>query len=226
MTDAVGDGTYSTIAFNSAVPFINGDRIYYQPELIPLSGLETGSYYVQVNPINANRIKLYSSRSFIGSSKYLTFGPSSGRHSFTIYSQRSGIIGAQKILKKFPLDVNIKNGTGEETIPGPIGMLINGVEINNYKSDDKIYYGPIESISALNGGNNYDVINPPLVAISPGLGTTALAQPVISGSITSVYIDSQDYDINTIVSIGVSGGNGSGAVLEPIIKKRVREIFF
>jgi hypothetical protein len=226
LTDAVGDGTYSTIAFNSAVPFINGDRIYYQPELIPLSGLETGSYYVQVNPINANRINLYSSRSFIGSSKYLTFGPSSGRHSFTIYSQRSGIIGAQKILKKFPLDVNIKNGTGEETIPGPIGMLINGVEINNYKSDDKIYYGPIESISALNGGNNYDAINPPLVAISPGLGITALAQPVISGSITSVYIDSQDYDINTIVSIGVSGGNGSGAVLEPIIKKRVREIFF
>ena len=226
LTDVVGDGTYSTIAFDSAVPFINGDRIYYQPALTPLVGLETGSYYVQVNSIDGKKIKLYSSRSFIGSENYLTFGPSSGRHSFTIYSQRSGKIGSQKILKKFPLDVNIKNGTGEVTIPGPTGMLINGVEINNYKSDDKIYYGPIESVSVLNGGNNYDVISPPLVTISSGSGTTALVQPVVSGSITSVYIDSQDYDINTIVSIGVSGGNGSGAVLEPIIKKRVRDIFF
>jgi hypothetical protein len=156
----------------------------------------------------------------------LTFGPSSGSHSFTTYSQRSGVIGAQKILKKFPLDVNIKNGTGEVTIPGPTGMLINGVEINNYKSNDKIYYGPIESINVLNGGNNYDVISPPLITISAGSGTTALVQPVISGSITSVYVDSQDYDINTVVSIGVSGRNGSGAVLEPIIKKRIREIFF
>ena len=156
----------------------------------------------------------------------MTFGTSSGSHSFTEYSQRSGIIGAQKILKKFPLDVNIKNGTREVTIPGPTGMLINGVEINNYKSNDKIYYGPLESINVLNSGTNYDVINPPLLTVSSGVGITALVQPVVSGSIKEVYIDAQDYDINTIVSIGVTGGNGSGAVLEPIINKRVREIFF
>ena len=42
-------------------------------------------------------------------------------------------------------------------------MLINGVEIRNYKSDDKIYYGTLKSIEVLNGGNNYDVINLPLI---------------------------------------------------------------
>jgi hypothetical protein len=105
-------------------------------------------------------------------------------------------------------------------------MLINGVEISNYKSEDKIYYGPLESIDVLNGGTDYDVINPPLITVSSSIGTTALVQPVISGSIQSVYIDAQNYDINTVVSIGASGGNGSGAVLEPIITKRVREIFF
>jgi len=226
LTDAVGDGTYSTIAFDNPVNFIDGDRIYYQPALNPLVGLETGSYYVKIESVDKKKIRLYSSRSFIGGSNYLTFGPSSGEHSFTIYSQRSKEIGAQKVLKKFPLNVNTANGTGQVTIPGPTGMLINGVEINNYKSNDKIYYGPLESIDVLNGGTNYDVINPPLLTISSGIGTTALVQPVISGSIKEVYIDAQDYDIRSIVSIGVSGGNGSGAVLDPILTKRVREISF
>jgi len=225
LTDAVGEGLYSTIAFSDEVPFINGDRIYYQPESTPLVGLETGSYYVQVESPN-NRIKLYSSRSFIGGSDYLAFGPSGGAHTFTLYSQKSSKIGAQKVFKKFPLNTNIKNGTGQLTIPGRTGMLINGVEISNYKSNDKIYYGPLESIDVLNGGTDYDVINPPLVVVSTGIGTTALVQPVISGSIQSVYVDAQDYDINTVVSIGASGGNGSGAVFEPIITKRIREIFF
>jgi hypothetical protein len=226
LTDIVDDGKYSTIAFTIPVPFISGDRIYYQPEISPLVGLETGSYYVQVQSSDNKRIRLYSSRSFIGGTNYLTFGPSNGPHKFTIYSQRSAQIGAQRVFKKFPLDTNIKNGNREVTVPGTTGILINGVEINNYKSNDKIYYGPLESIDVLNGGNNYDIINPPLVSITSGAGTTALVQPVISGSIGSVYIDSQDYDINNIVSIEVSGGNGSGAILEPILKKRVREIFF
>jgi hypothetical protein len=105
-------------------------------------------------------------------------------------------------------------------------MLINGVEISNYKSNDKIYYGPLESINVLNGGSNYDVINPPIISISSGIGITALVHPVISGSIQKVYIDSQDYDIDKIVSIGVSGGNGSGAVLQPIVAKRAKKYFF
>jgi len=226
LTDISGDGNYSTIVFSSAAPFIDGDRVYYQPTESPLVGLETGSYYVQMQSADKKRIKLYSSRSFIGGSNYLTFGPSSGTHTFTLYSQRSGEIGAQKLLKKFPLNVNNTNGIAEVTIPGTTGMLINGVEINNYKSNDKIYYGPLESVTVLNGGSDYDVINPPLLAVSTGMGITALVQPVISGSIKSAYIDSQDYDISNVVSIGISGGNGSGAVLEPIITKRVREIFF
>ena len=105
-------------------------------------------------------------------------------------------------------------------------MLINGVEIVNYKSDDKIYYGPLKSVSVLNGGIDYDVISPPLISVSPGSGNTALIRPVISGSVKKVYIDSQDYDINTIVSIVITGGNGSNCVLEPVVTKRKRDIFF
>ena len=209
-------------------PFITGDRVYYQPSGTPIVGLVTGDYYVE-NISNPKGIRLYFSKSFIGSDNYITFANSNfdvGIHTFTLYSQKSGIIGPQKLLKKFPLIENIDTGNGEPTLPGPIGMLINGVEISNYKSNDKIYYGPLESINVLNGGSNFDVINLPIISISSGIGITALVHPVISGSIQKVYIDSQDYDIDKIVSIGVSGGNGSGAVLQPIVTKRQRSILF
>ena len=209
-------------------PFITGDRVYYQPSGTPIVGLGTGDYYVE-NISNPKGIRLYFSKSFIGSNNYITFADSNfnaGIHTFTLYSQKSGIIGPQKLLKKFPLIENIDTGNGEPTLPGPIGMLINGVEISNYKSNDKIYYGPLESINVLNGGSNFDVINLPIISISSGIGITALVHPVISGSIQKVYIDSQDYDIDKIVSIGVSGGNGSGAVLQPIVTKRQRSILF
>ena len=93
-------------------------------------------------------------------------------------------------------------------------MLINGVEISNYKSDDKVYYGPLESISVLNGGSNYDVINLPQISVSDGLGSTALCRPVIQGLIEKVDVDTQDFDIDEVTSIKVIGGNGSGLILE------------
>jgi hypothetical protein len=225
--DAI-DNNYTSIVFQNPVPFITGDRIYYQPSGTPIVGLDTGDYYVQVlDP--SNKIRLYSSLSFVGTDSFLTFSDANfvnQTHRFTLYSQKSGVIGAQKLLKKFPLSESIDTGTGELTIPGSVGMLINGVEVNNYKSNNKVYYGPLKSISILNGGIDYDVINPPLISVSSGIGSTALVRPVVSGSIKKVYIDSQDYDINTIVSIGVTGGNGSGCVLEPILTKRRRDIFF
>ncbi len=105
-------------------------------------------------------------------------------------------------------------------------MLINGVEIDSYKSTDKIYYGPLKSVDVLNGGNNYDVINLPKIVVSAGFGQTALIQPVISGSLNKIYVENQEFDIEKILSIGVNGGNGKGAVLEPTLNLRVREVLF
>ena len=78
-------------------------------------------------------------------------------------------------------------------------MLINGVEISNYKTFDKVYYGPIEDVKVLSGGSNFDVINPPVIEVSAGSGTTALVQPVIKGEIKEVIVDKQDFDINEVL---------------------------
>ena len=220
---------YTTISFDNPVTFITGERIFYQPISTPLVGLETGSYYVKVLS-NKKNIKLYSSPSFIedDSNAFQFSIPLSGigTHSFVLYSQKSKLIDSSKVLKKFTLNPNIKSGDNEKTIPGSTGMLINGVEINNYKTYDKIYYGPIESVEVLNGGKDYDVTNPPKVEISTGYGTTALVRPVVQGSIQNIFVDSQDFDINQILSINVIGGNASGGSFEPILIRRRREILF
>ena len=216
-------GLYSIITFDNPVSFITGSEIYYKPSNSSITGLSEGVYYVQVLPGNLE-IKLYASKSVIGTDNYLSFGSlTTGTHNFTLNSQKERILSPQKILRKFPLSVNIGDGESELTIPGSIGALINGVEILSYKSDDKIYYGPLESVNVLNGGSGYDVINPPLLALSSG---NALVQPIVKGSVEKVYVTPQDFDIDVIVSIAITGGNGSGATFKPVIERRRREIEF
>ena len=104
-------------------------------------------------------------------------------------------------------------------------MLVNGVEVINYKSADKVYYGPLESVRVYNGGTNFDVINLPSVTISAGL-TTALVQPVVKGKLTEVFIDPQDFDVKKVSSVTITGGNSSGAILDAQLEERHRTLTF
>ena len=226
-TSNFGDYDAEKEVYNSillaSVPFITGDRVYYSSLEDSIGGLESGqSYYVEVL---GSKIKLYYTLGLleVGNNIEITPPTPVGSHTFVLYSQKDSILGSQKLLKKFPLDKNIEKGTGSETTPGAIGMLINGVEINNYKSNDSIYYGPLSDVNVIYGGEDYDVINPPKV--EPNIGTAKI-QPVISGVFETVYVDTQDYDIDKIVSINIDGGNGSGAVIEPVLSKRSRVVLF
>ena len=227
---------YSVINFGiqNPVSFITGDKVYYYTENSDfIEGLVEGPYYVEVltstNPdINNTRIRLYLSNSTVGSDDYVSFGKLSngvvtGTHKFVLYSQKSKTISPQKILRKFKLDQTIGDSKKYETVPGPIGLLKNGVEIYSYKTQDKIYYGPLDNVNVLSGGNGYDVINPPLLTLSTG---NALIQPVVKGYVEKIFVDPQDFDVDVVVSVALTGGNGSGASFQPIIEKYVREIEF
>tara|TARA_R100001082_G_scaffold40502_1_gene21435 strand:- start:10224 stop:23180 length:12957 start_codon:yes stop_codon:yes gene_type:complete len=229
---------YGIISFGSSVPFIDGDEVYYNVssgistvEPVTYAGLETGRYYVGLVTTNPKQMKLYNSRSFIGDQDNIDLSISSGigttvtSHKFTLFSQKSNVIGPQKLLKKFSLDSTINRGTQVKTPTGSIGMMIDGVEITNYKSNDKIYYGPLKTVNVLNGGSDYDVIDLPKLEVSAGSGNTALIQPVISGKISKVYVDPQGFNINSVVSIGVTGGN-STAVLKTLVTKKARVVDF
>jgi len=226
------NNSYSIIDFNTEVSFINGDRVFYSPDINnPIIGLEEGSYFVEVLS-NKRQIKLYLSNPVVGTDDFIYFGTGQssrpvyrplGTHNFTLYSQRSNKISGQKILKKFKLNPELGSNESHKTLPGPIGLLKNGVEIYNFKTNDKIYYGPIKNIDVLNGGEEFDVINHPLLELSYG---NAEIQPVIIGSVKKIFVDPQDFDIDVVVSVALTGGNGSGANFKPIIQKYAREIEF
>ena len=73
-------GLYTKIVFLDKVSFITGSEIYYEPSDFPISGLEKGTYYVEV--LSGNKeIRIYFSKSLIGSSDYVGFGElTSGTH--------------------------------------------------------------------------------------------------------------------------------------------------
>ena len=218
---------FSNITFNTDVPFNTGDKVFYTfSNGDSLVGLSTGAYFIE--KITTKKIKLYRSPSGIADGKNITFSRSnnSGIIKLVLFSQKSAEIGAQKLIKKFPLNNNLSNGNNVLTPVGQIGMLKNGVEISNYKSEDKMFFGPLTEVNVLNEGENFDVINPPIISISSGVGATALVQPVVSGKIEDVFIDTQVFDIDKIISIGVTGGNGSGCILEPVVGTRFREELF
>ena len=225
LTDLVDD-VYNTFVVSS-VPFITGDQVYYSSQGESLAGLSTGTYFVK--KLSNTEFQLHGSQSTIASGSNLTFQiPISGigTHTFVLNSQKDSEISPQKLLRKIPLEKNIRLGSGQLTPPGKTGILINGVEINNYKSTDVMYFGPIQDVNILSGGKNYDVINPPIISVSDGIGTNAKIQPVTSGKFEKVYVDTQDYNIDKIASIDISGGNGRGAVIEPVLVSKPRNVLF
>ena len=228
LQDDVVEGLYNTISIDGTEhPFLTGDLVYYFSDGEPLVGLDTGTYYTE--RVSNKKFKLFNSQSLIGSENNLKFQiPLSGMgtHTFILNSQKDIDLGIQKLLRKFPLGKNIEKESGSTTVPGTVGMLINGVEISNYKSNDVIYYGPIEGANILSGGSDYDVINPPDIDVSVGNGDIAKIQPVVSGKFEKVYVDTQDYNIDKISSIDIFGGNGSGAVIEPVLVNKPRDVLF
>ena len=111
---------------------------------------------------------------------------------------------------------------------GNVGILIDGTEISSPESTDSVYYGPLESFDVLNGGKDYDVLNPPEITITTenATGSGAKAEPTIIGSVKEVFVDPQLFDIDNVESVSIKGGNGSGAVLQPVVGARFREIEF
>ena len=231
-------GTYSTLSFANDVPFMTGDEVIYTGDGDKIVGLEFGRvYYVEVirdtNPVRTNRIKLYNARSFIGTSQHVglqdTAFNTTTNHTFTLKQHHNKNLKAKKSLVNFPLVPDIKSGKNTPTEPGPVGLMINGVEIQNYKSDDRVYYGPLDNIKVLNGGADYDVLNPPQLSISDPVistGTTARAQTVVTGIVKEVVVDPQDFSINRVLSTTIEGGNGKDAVLEAVVSKQFREMPF
>tara|TARA_B100000965_G_scaffold276008_1_gene233869 strand:+ start:2787 stop:17753 length:14967 start_codon:yes stop_codon:yes gene_type:complete len=204
-----------------------------------------GVYYAGVGT-DRRKVKLYQSISAIDFGSPIGFNstPSNGvSHNLYPVSTDNKKIRDHRTLRKFNLYQDLNVSAKEEEPVNDIGLLVNGVQIRSCISDDKINYGPIENIDIFNGGSGYDVVNPPKVVIETPVGvgtnlvsqynttvlgaaTTALCEPVISGTVKEIIVDEQNFDIDRIISVSLSGGNGTGCLLEPIVGPRFREVQF
>tara|TARA_B100000282_G_scaffold217114_1_gene160853 strand:- start:27 stop:12854 length:12828 start_codon:yes stop_codon:yes gene_type:complete len=228
--------TYSFIQFNppsnTDIKFIQGDAVVYTPQSEVLSGLESGrTYYVDpvTPPANASisKIALYQSANQIGTASTVQVGiGTSIGHSFVLQEQSNKKLEPDKILRRIPLSQNLFVSSKHEVPVNDIGILRDGVQIRSPISNNIIYYGPLESVDVLNGGSDYDVINPPLIEVESSSGTTALVEPVITGDVKEIIVDPQNFDIESVNSISLTGGNGTGCLLEPIVGIRNRFIEF
>ena len=228
---------FTIISFAQNVPFRTGDEIVYVPGSgsTPIGGLTKESYFVEVLS-QKNKIKLYQSRSFIPSGISVEFVPPNtptGFHDFVRVEQARKSIFPARAIKRFVLEQNLQAGkeqktTSERTLDGNTGMLVNGVELTNYKSDKFIYYGPLKSLDIVNAGTGYDIVYPPSIIIedsSTGINT-AVGRLSIGGTITDVLIDPVEYEIEKVISVDIHGGNGSGAKAQAVTELAYRQFTF
>ena len=224
---------YYFIDFNTNrnIKFLQGDAVIYNVVKDPLGvtttpavaapGLVDGQlYYVDPQPEPAGaditRIALHFSRAQIGTASTIQIGVGASafdQHRFTLQRHADKQLSSNQILRKFPLSQNLFVSTSDEQTINEVGILKDGVEIISPVSPDTIFYGPLQDLLVSNGGEGYDVFNPPVIEIEAGLGKTALAEPILSGEVEAILVDPQDFDIESVTSISLTGGNGTGCLL-------------
>jgi len=219
--------------------FYTGDAIYYYPQRVSedffdagvLSTRETiksslfpedlgvigageiakneGLYFVQ--RINSLKIKLAKSRTNLSNSTFIKLNTAVTvqDNKITPHKFKLKRLEAQNIFREIDLPSN--DGNHYKTTPGFTGILINGVEVLNYKSHNSIYYGKINSIEVISGGSNFDVLNPPKLNITDNLGVGATGNVAVSGVLKEIRIIDPGFDYVETPEINISGGNGNNA---------------
>ena len=195
-------------------PFYTGDSVYYRSgDAENNLGISDGYYFVK--RIDGNNIQIARSREDLFNSKYISLLGEvvNNKLEFSSFvSENTGEtkqLESQKLFRKISDPVN--DGNSYETLSGSTGILINGVEILNYKSKDRIFYGPLENIYVSSSGSGYDVINPPILQIADLIGSGATAYCSVKGNLERIDIIDGGFDYLEEPKIIVSGGNGFGA---------------
>ena len=235
------DGTPSLAEVNHS--FYTGDSIIYSEEddsnrLKTFDGddnlidLPNGRYYITV--VDTKTIKLSTSLNRVYTKDYISI-VGNVTDAIFYYSDffdiekvlnidEPFVLKSKRLVKKIsePIDQAVPT----ITVPGKLGIFKNGVELINYKSKNNIYYGGIEALEILSGGEDYDIINPPTLEIFDGEnadgvnngGIGATGNFVIQGSVRDIKVLSGGYNYLNDPTIKVSGGNGTSCDVSPVME--------
>ena len=221
--------------------FYTGDAIYYTPEKatsvtvdadgnsstvesVSSSIFDEGIYYIK--RIDANNVKFARGRSDILNNKYLSLDNQTTVTNSKIepYEFYEKTLQSQKLLREISLPVVTDKSF--KTDPGLSGILVNGVEILNYKAKDRIIYGSIEQVEVLSPGNDYDLIDELNFTVQDSIGFGATGYCSVSGSLTEIRIVDPGFDYVETPTIKVTGGNGIGAKAKANMKLITHQVYF
>ncbi|MHA2219718.1 MAG: hypothetical protein ACXACY_27740, partial [Candidatus Hodarchaeales archaeon] len=211
--------------------YYTGDVVYYTPQkntitytnssgeeitesTIISSLFDEGNYLVK--RIDSNNIKLSKSTSDLYANKFVSVTPIGGLDTTTVADNtleksqfRNRSITPQRYYRQ--ISPPVSDSHDHTTAVGYNGILINGVEVLNYKTTDYVHYGKLDSIEVASGGNDYDVLNPPVLNISDQVGSGATGTCAVKGQFKDIRVLDSGFDYVEIPKVKITGGNGSGA---------------
>jgi hypothetical protein len=207
--------------------FYTGDAVYYQPGQVPVieitfegvidtgetsesrfSNFGEGIYYVK--RLNQNQIKLARSKSDIFKNNFLNVSGIVTSNVIGPSEFKNLSIRPQNLLRFFN-EPNNESGVYETPTDSSIGMFVNGVELTNYKSSDFVRFGEIESATVTKSGQDYDIINPPVLRIYDSTGIGATGTVSVKGNLNRIEVIDTGFDYVTDPYVDITGGNGLGA---------------
>ena len=201
--------------------FLTGDAIFYKPGIIKSTTItpngievvtETESKFENVDAnvyyvkrINSTSIKLSRSRSDIFSNKFVSLTGTVVDNEFIYYDFYNKKLSPQNIVREV-LTPDNKSGN-YLTEPGYSGILINGVEILNYKSGESLKYGDLRSLEITNSGEGYDIINPPVLSIVDDYGSGAEGTVSVEGELVGINLIDRGFDYLDVPTVTITGGS-------------------
>lgn len=237
---------------NSSGPstILLGNHRFYDGDIVCVSGYGTTVYtedgvfenkigistglYLYVKKIESNELKLCFSLQDLINDNYINFSELDINEnavsaitslSLSHYSTYNKQLSSSRLFKKIPK--NVKQPKEKINVsPGPVGVLINGLEIQSPKSFDKIYNGKIRSVSVLNSGSGYNLLNPPKFSVGIPNDTNTILLPSLRGKLEKVLVIDPGYDYVETPNVTLVGGNNDNVVLDVKTKKNNKELFF
>ena len=240
-------GTFSGETFNiNNHGYYSGESIYYTPQKTTesvnigdgqiseettitssLFGGDTGGegiYYIL--RVDDDNIKLAKSNANLYANQFVSVENSVSVVDNIIEDSISAgkQLEPQKLYREISDPIN--NDLVVETQPGTTGILINGVEILNYKSNNLIHYGRLEKVEVVSPGFGFDIINPPILNIEDSVGTGATGVLAVSGSLRNIQIINKGFDFTEVPTVSITGGNGSDAKASVVTKLISHSVVF
>ena len=202
---------YTPQKITSTVEIGDGETAEETTILSSLFGGDTGGegiYYIF--RVDHDKIKLARSLANLYTSKFIVIESTTVKDNILEKSEtKNKNTEPQKLYREIATPIN--SDVEVKTKPGSTGILVNGVEILNYKSRDIIHTGRLEEVKVSSPGIDFDVINPPELTITDPVGTDATGFLAINGSLRELRIIDRGFDFTEVPVVTITGGNGKDA---------------